>query len=45
MIKEKLIRNTLAYKIYLYYQIYIKEKCFIKRNTYSQWGEDLIIEK
>ena len=45
MIKEKLKRNTLIYKIYLYYQIYLKEKSFIKRRTYSQWGEDLIIEK
>ena len=45
MIKEKLKRNTLFYKIYLYYQIYLKEKPFIKRKTYSQWGEDLIIEK
>jgi hypothetical protein len=45
MIKEKLKRNTLIYKIYLYYQIYFKEKSFIKRRTYSQWGEDLIIEK
>ncbi len=45
MIKEKLKRNTLIYKIYLYYQIYLKEKSFIKRKTYSQWGEDLIIEK
>ncbi len=45
MIKEKLKRNTLIYKIYLYYQIYIKEKCYIERKTYSQWGEDLIIEK
>ena len=45
MIKEKLKRNTLIYKIYLYYQIFLKEKSFIKRKTYSQWGEDLIIEK
>lgn len=45
MIKEKLKRNTLIYKIYLYYQIYFKEKSFIKRRTYSQWGEDLVIEK
>ena len=45
MIKEKLKRNTLIYKIYLYYQIYLKEKSFIKRKTYSQWGEDLVIEK
>ena len=45
MLKEKLKRGTLIYKIYLYYQIYLKEKCFIKRKTYSQWGEDIIIEK
>ena len=45
MIKEKIKRNTLIYKIYLYYQLYIKEKCLIKRKTYSQWGEDLVIDK
>lgn len=45
MIKEKLRRDTSFYKLYLYYQIYIKEKSFIKRNTYSQWGEDLVIKK
>ena len=28
----------------MYYQIFLKEKSFIKRKTYSQWGEDLIIE-
>jgi len=45
MIKEKLKRGTLIYKLFLYYQIYLKEKCFIKRKTYSQWGEDIVIEK
>ena len=45
MLKEKLKRGTLIYKLYLYYQIYLKEKCFIKRKTYSQWGEDIVVEK
>ena len=45
MIKEKLQRGTLFYKIYLYYNIFIRYR-FLKKNkkTFSQFGEDLFIE-
>ena len=45
MIKEKLKRGTFLYKIYLYYNIFIRYR-FFKRNkkTFSQFGEDLFIE-
>tara|TARA_Y100000768_G_C23981399_1_gene686009 strand:- start:2368 stop:3030 length:663 start_codon:yes stop_codon:yes gene_type:complete len=44
MIKEKLQRGTFLYKIYLYYNIFIRYS-FLKRNTksFSQFGEDLFI--
>ena len=44
MIKEKLQRGTILYKIYLYYNIFIRYR-FLKRNTksFSQFGEDLFI--
>ena len=46
MIKEKLKRGTILYKIYLYYNIFIRY-LFFKRNTksFSQFGEDLFIAK
>ena len=44
MIKEKLRRGTILYKIYLYYNIFIRYR-FLKRNkkSFSQFGEDLFI--
>ena len=44
MIKEKLQRGTILYKIYLYYNIFIRYR-FLKRNkkSFSQFGEDLFI--
>jgi len=44
MIKEKLKRGTIFYKIYLYYNIFIRY-LFLKRNkkSFSQFGEDLFI--
>lgn len=44
MDKKKLKRGTFFYYCYLYYYLFLKEKCFIKRKTYSQWGEDLVID-
>ena len=46
MIKEKLQRGTILYKIYLYYNIFIRYR-FLKRNrkSFSQFGEDLFIEE
>jgi hypothetical protein len=41
--KRNIKRGTLLYKLYLYYSLFFKEKFFLKRNQYSQWGEDIII--
>jgi len=30
--------------MYLYYNLYIRNKSFIKKSQYSQWGEDLFID-
>ena len=43
MFKKKIKKNDLLYKPYLLYNLYLHHKCFIKRNTYSQSGEDLFI--
>ena len=44
MIKKYIKRNTLLYKLFLYYRLIYKEKFFFKRKTYSQSGEDIFIE-
>ena len=45
MIKEKLRRGTLTYKLYLYLNIFVRYR-FLRKNkkTFSQFGEDLFIE-
>ncbi len=43
-LKNLFIKNKITYKIYLYYNLYIRHKCFLKRKQYSQWGEDLMIK-
>jgi hypothetical protein len=45
MIKEKLRRGTLTYKLYLYFNIFVRYR-FLRKNkkTFSQFGEDLFIE-
>tara|TARA_B100000579_G_scaffold421189_1_gene421713 strand:- start:150 stop:860 length:711 start_codon:yes stop_codon:yes gene_type:complete len=40
MFKNKLNKNHLLYKPYLYYNLFFHHKCFIKKNSYSQSGED-----
>ena len=45
MNKKNLTSNSLIYKPYLYYDIYIKNKYLKKRNSYSQHREDSIIIK
>jgi len=35
--------NNFIYKANIYYELYLKEKIYKKRVTYSQWGEDLCI--
>ena len=43
-LKNIFLKTKFTYKIYLYYNLYIRHKCFINRKQYSQWGEDLFIE-
>ena len=42
-LKKYFFKNKITYKIYLFYNLYIRHKCFINRSQYSQWGEDLFI--
>ena len=45
MIKEKLKRGSIAYKIYLYFNIFVRYNFFYrKRKTFSQFKEDLFID-
>jgi FkbM family methyltransferase len=39
-LKKIFFKTKFTYKIYLYYNLYIRHKCFLKRKQYSQWGED-----
>ncbi len=43
--KKFLLGNKITYKIYLYYNLFYKHKIHSKRSYYSQWGEDLEIQK
>ena len=43
MIKKYIKRNSLLYKLFLYFRLIYKEKFFIQRKTYSQSGEDIFI--
>ena len=43
MIKEKLKRGTLIYKLYLYYHLFFRYKIFYKRKNYSQFDEDIFL--
>ena len=42
-LKKLFFKNKITYKIYLYYNLYIRHKCFLNRSHYSQWGEDSLI--
>ena len=42
-LKNIFLKTKFTYKIYLYYNLYIRHKCFINRKQYSQWGEDIFI--
>jgi len=45
MIKEKLKRGSILYKLYLYFNIFIRYRILkANRKTHSQFGEDLFIE-
>ena len=43
-LKKLFLKRKITYKIYLYYNLYIRHKCFLNRKQYSQWGEDLSID-
>ena len=45
MIKKFINRKSLFYKPYLYFRIFWLEKFFVKKNSYSQCGEDYFITK
>ena len=42
-LKKFFFKSNLSYRAYLYYNLYIRHKCFLNRKKYSQWGEDLEI--
>lgn len=44
-LKKLFLKNKLTYKIYLYYNLYIRHKGLLNRKQYSQWGEDKFILK
>jgi hypothetical protein len=44
VIKEKLKQKSFFYFIYLYYYLIFRVKFFLRRKTYSQFGEDLVID-
>ena len=43
-LKKLLLKTSITRKVYLYYNLYIRNKAHKKRNSYSQWGEDQIIK-
>ena len=43
LLKKRILQFKYSYKAYLYYNLYIRHKIFIKRKQYSQWGEDVSI--
>ena len=44
-LREIFIKNSITYKIYIYYNLYIRNKAYRKRKFYSQWGEDIFLQK
>jgi len=44
-LKNLIGKNFIIYKIYLYYNLFLKHKAYKKRDYYSQWGEDLFINE
>ena len=42
-LKKIFLKSKITYKIYLYYNLYIRHKGFLSRKRYSQWGEDEFI--
>ena len=44
-LRKYLSKNFITYKIYIYYNLFIRNKAYKKRKYYSQWGEDIFIQK
>ena len=44
-LKKLFSKNVITYKLYLYYNLFIKNKAHKKRAFYGQWGEDIFIQK
>ena len=42
-LKKNISKNSFFYKLYLYYNLYIRQNALKKRSTYSQNQEDLFI--
>ena len=42
-LKKYFLKTKFSYKIYLYYNLFIRHRSFLKKTQYSQWGEDLFI--
>ena len=42
-LKKLLLKTSITRKIYLYYNLYIRNKAYKKRSSYSQFGEDRFI--
>ena len=42
-LKKIFFKTKITYKIYLYYNLYIRHKGFKKKKRYSQWNEDQFI--
>ena len=42
-LKKIFLKTKLTYKLYLFYNLFIRHKCYLKRAQYSQWGEDKYI--
>ena len=42
-LKKLLLKTSITRKIYLYYNLYIRNKAYQKRSLYSQFGEDRFI--
>ena len=44
-LKKLFLKTKFSYKVYLYYNLYIRHKGYRNRAQYSQWGEDLFISE
>ena len=43
-LKKLFLKNSITYILYVYYNLYVRNKAYKKRKSYSQWGEDRFIQ-